>query len=735
MSATQPLALPPRRPSTVHRLPTRGLSSKLKSCTNESPVRSPTSKPSPRNPTPLLRLLFSTGCPPRRRASPSHRQSVSTHIKLSTSPHDADKPSVPRNGSSPRSDSNPPRGSSIAPPSTPREMSQTDRIRALCDTLERAASVLRDEQLVPRRAAFSHLVVLMMEEELKGLERVLHMVEEARGVKEEEVGGREVGEVGRQEEVMKREDARATEEPDADDIEDFSDDLSLSDDDDISSSSHFPAVVPLIGVKSQDHFPAQPIGVLDKKKHPPESTTTSADVYPDVLPTVEPESDIETLQVPPSPPASLSPDPPIELAPIRSQRSQRRVRGIDNDEQPVLEGVEKPSSSRPRSRSHSRRRRSPTPDSSCESDTSQTRSSRGKSSSKRSDDAQRALAMASAPPLEAPPPTLIVPIAFDNPLIISHLAHTLLHSLSYSSLSSLSLLSTSFHALLTPILYSHLTLSSLHTTELLSRTFSTTPSLASHVLSLSLSPSDPIDSYLTLTSYILKLTRNLQTLTEDLTSLEWDISSFTSDYPLPLSSPSLKHLSSARCWWEIGAIHSLIVSSPLLSTLKIGGSVVDREWEGSSLLLSSTPSSIGREMRRLEVESVMHADTLRVLLKVCCPRIEVLKIGISSVGDTDDDVPLSSIPGALGYVSGTLRSLSMKGPRKGDGECWGLLEGCLRVLRVLEVLEFEEVGGKAMAGSKVLECLPMSLKVLRGRGIGESSFSLISRVRTDGRLM
>lgn len=140
-------------------------------------------------------------------------------------------------------------------------------------------------------------------------------------------------------------------------------------------------------------------------------------------------------------------------------------------------------------------------------------------------------------------------------------------------------------------------------------------------------------------------------------------------------------------------------------------------------------------MKRLEVESVMHADTLRVLLKVCCPRIEVLKIGISSVGDTDDDVPLSSIPGALGYVSGTLRSLSMKGPRKGDGECWGLLEGCLRVLRVLEVLEFEEVGGKAMAGSKVLECLPMSLKVLRGRGIGESSFSLISRVRTDGRLM
>lgn len=125
---------------------------------------------------------------------------------------------------------------------------------------------------------------------------------------------------------------------------------------------------------------------------------------------------------------------------------------------------------------------------------------------------------------------------------------------------------------------------------------------------------------------------------------------------------------------------------------------------------------------------MMHADTLAALLRYSGP-LESLRIGLSSIGSTDDDIPREALPIALAQVGGTLRHFAIKAPTKeSDVDCRGLLDECLAVLPQLEVLEFAEQADLfpiPIASSKILPHLPPKLRVLPGRGIVSFSTSRV----------
>ncbi|GAA5820301.1 hypothetical protein JCM10212_005863 [Sporobolomyces blumeae] len=253
-------------------------------------------------------------------------------------------------------------------------------------------------------------------------------------------------------------------------------------------------------------------------------------------------------------------------------------------------------------------------------------------------------------------------------------------------------------------LYRSITITSLSQLDSLDETISSSSSLAKLVVSLRV---EPLDTSSTSPSFVVSSLRrfvsnlpSLSTFEEDFTASEWDIQSVagsSTDYPLTVSdaAKALEVLSSKRCWWEITAINDLVFSQPHLRKLALGGAAMDRDWEGPKLkaaLLSSPRRDV--RVESLQVAQVMHEDTLAVLLLLSKnPKFRTLRIGFQSIGSSDDDTPLASIPRAIEYVSSTLTTLVLVAPKstsKVSEDTSTLFDECLPLLPHLEHLAFQE---------------------------------------------
>ncbi|GAA5967157.1 hypothetical protein JCM3765_001548 [Sporobolomyces pararoseus] len=331
----------------------------------------------------------------------------------------------------------------------------------------------------------------------------------------------------------------------------------------------------------------------------------------------------------------------------------------------------------------------------------------------RSQEVQKALEMASAPPGSSDESSRdtrrrggrqdrkkrVVVVRLDEEDVIRGIAR----ASDQVTRSKLLLVSEKYRKMVEPIIYSHLTVGSINQAEKLTRTFESNSGIAKFVTSLEITPldsssrsSDP-QSLVEPLQRLISLFPHLETFKEDFTKSDWDVSD-SSLYPLSLSSPacSLKSFTSSRCWWEIGALRELFNSQPGLARVVLGGAAMDREWEGTKLksnLLSNPPTS---QIESLEVAQVMHEDTLSVLLLLSRnPRFSTLRISFQSIGPSDDDTPLSSIPSALKLIGSTLTHLTLLAPNQVSSarvseDTSIFLEEILVFLPNLITLEFQE---------------------------------------------
>ncbi|GAA5906333.1 hypothetical protein JCM6882_002703 [Rhodosporidiobolus microsporus] len=388
----------------------------------------------------------------------------------------------------------------------------------------------------------------------------------------------------------------------------------------------------------------------------------------------------------------------------------------------------------------------------------------GRASSARSEEAQRALSLASAPPPEpedepAPGAKAREPLRLDGEKVAMAIATAvggLEGAAGRKTLLALALVSKAYNNAATAALYASLIIPSSSQLDKLERVFTSNPSLGELVTSLTILPLDGGSSASSPDVLIPPLQRllfhlpNLRHLDEDFTSADWDVPSLASgkDYILTLSPSSPKKLvsfRSARCWWEIGALHQLLVAQPHLKRLVLGGAAMDRDWEGQKLLASLSSAAAGpapaRNLETLEVVQCMHEDTLAVLLRSCGggregqqPSLRNLRIGFQSIGSTDDDTPRASIPSALALVGSSLAHLSITAPSKGSDDTTGLLDECLAVLPSLQVLEFSEQTDLLpvpIGSSKTLTLLPKTLRVLRARCVVSVSTSKVLSMLDD----
>ncbi|GAA5906981.1 hypothetical protein JCM8208_003730 [Rhodotorula glutinis] len=378
-----------------------------------------------------------------------------------------------------------------------------------------------------------------------------------------------------------------------------------------------------------------------------------------------------------------------------------------------------------------------------------------RSFSSRSDDARRALELASAP---SPPsirsdsddegqarrPSSAAsarrPTVLNGARVAAAIARAVAEGAGggMGGLCTLSLVSRQYREAATPALYHAVALTSRSQLNLLVRTVESTPPLGALVHELKIHPLDadlPTPSPESLIDPLKSLLNglpNLNSLDEDFTAGDWDVGDFSTghDYPLTVSSPckSLVRFRSAKAWFEIGALFALLETQPHLVELVIGGAAMDRDWAGTKILasLSSSPSSPppATRLESLEVAQVMHEDTLAVLLRATgdnsVGRLSSIRIGFQSLGTSDDDTPLSSVPAALALVGSSLTHLALAAPRKASDDSSALLGEVVAVLPRLEVLEWTEATDLApvpLANSKVLARLPSSLRVLRARAL------------------
>ncbi|GAA5926656.1 hypothetical protein JCM1841_003195 [Sporobolomyces salmonicolor] len=368
----------------------------------------------------------------------------------------------------------------------------------------------------------------------------------------------------------------------------------------------------------------------------------------------------------------------------------------------------------------------------------------------RSEEARRALDMASAPPSDdaelRSKPSVNLPPVLSGERVVKAIA--LAAADDKAQLLSLARVSKGYNKVVTPTLYSAVTVSCLPQLEKLNTSLDSNPSLDNFVSGLTITPldaSNPVSSASFLIPPLQRLVSRLPNLTaldEDFTATEWDVCTLSGkDYPLKASSPSrqLVRLHSAQCWWEITALHQHIVSQPQLQELVLGGAAMDRDWDGVKLkaslsgqLASEAP---GRNLASLDIAQIMHEGTLAVLLLLASgggsssTPLQALRIGFQSIGASDDDTPRASVPAALELVGSTLTHLALSAPRKSGRDApTGLLDECLAVLPALEVLEGSEstkVLPVPIGSGRTLSLLPKTLRVLRARGLVSVSMSKV----------
>lgn len=309
----------------------------------------------------------------------------------------------------------------------------------------------------------------------------------------------------------------------------------------------------------------------------------------------------------------------------------------------------------------------------------------------------------------------------------------------------------------TPLLYRTVTLASREQLDLLSRTLESNPCLGNLVDALVIRPLDAHlpspapESLIPPLKALLDRLPSLTSLDEDFTVGDWDVGDLSNghDYPLTVASPvrGIVRFRSAKSWWEIGALWSLLQSQPNLVELCLGGAAMDRDWVGTKLLAALSPPSPGgtvapaRHLESLEVAQVMHEDTLAVLLRATgassshsssststAGRLKSVRLGFQCVGNTDDDTPRASIPAALALVGSIVTHLALTAPSKASDDPLGLLDDVVAVLPRLEVLEWSEATDLApvpLATPKLLARLPSSLQVLRARSLVSLSTSVV----------
>ena len=450
--------------------------------------------------------------------------------------------------------------------------------------------------------------------------------------------------------------------------------------------------------------------------------------------------------------ASLSRASPVEPLPPRRPSSRSRFvadSSASDDDEPVRRSVVEESDDVPATRARSR---------------SKARSA-ARSHSGRSDDARRALELASAPPppstgsdsgdeVQATRSSSAAPKRRPPVLGGARTAAAIVRAVAEGAagqgnreLRALSLVSREYCEVARPALYRVVALSSRRGLELLLRSLESNPALGALVDALKIQPLDADlptpspDSLVGPLGRLLDGLPNLTSLDEDFTAGDWDVGDLSTghDYPLTVSSPSknLVRFRSAKAWFEIGALFALLQSQPHLVELVIGGAAMDRDWAGTKLLAalssSSSPSSPpGARLERLEVAQVMHEDTLAVLLRATggssSGRLSSVRIGFQSLGTSDDDTPLASVPAALALVGSSLTHLALAAPRKASDDSSALLDEVVAVLPRLEVLEWTEATDLApvsLATAPVLGRLPSSLRVLRARSLVSLSTSAV----------
>ncbi|GAA5982743.1 hypothetical protein JCM11641_007774 [Rhodosporidiobolus odoratus] len=373
-----------------------------------------------------------------------------------------------------------------------------------------------------------------------------------------------------------------------------------------------------------------------------------------------------------------------------------------------------------------------------------------RSRSGRSEEAKRALDMASAPPPLSddedgrrgafPPQSKHrEPLRLDGDKIAKAMALAVATSPGgKETLLKLATVSKTYSNAANLVLYSTITITSLPQLERLNSTFDSHSSLGQLTTSLTILPLDKVSSAASPESIIPALAQlvshvpNLTSFDEDFTTADWDVTSLLTgkEYPLTISPSAPKNLTrfrSAKCWFEIGALYQLLTSQPNLKELIIGGAAMDRDWEGAKLISALSSASAGPppalRLESLEAAQVMHEDTLAVLLRACggsSGALRSLRIGFQSIGSTDDDTPRASIPAALALVGSSLIHLAISAPSKASDDTTGLIDDALDVLPSLEILEFSEQTDLVPApigSSKTLTKLPKSLKTLRASSV------------------
>ncbi|GAA5848673.1 hypothetical protein JCM9279_002737 [Rhodotorula babjevae] len=391
--------------------------------------------------------------------------------------------------------------------------------------------------------------------------------------------------------------------------------------------------------------------------------------------------------------------------------------------------------------------------------------SSARSYSGRSDDARRALELASAPPppstgsdsgdegqarrSSSAPPMRLPPVLAGARTAAAIVRAVVAQGAAgdKAGLLALSLVSREYREAAMPVLYRAVVVASRRQLELLLRTVDSAPSLGALIYELKVQPLDadlPTPSPETLVDPLKRLINglpNLTSLDEDFTTGDWDVGDLSTghDYPLTVSSPckSLVRFRSAKAWFEIGALFALLQSQPHFVELVIGGAAMDRDWVGAKLLSalsSSSPSSPPPAVRleSLEIAQVMHEDTLAVLLRATggssVGRLSSVRIGFQSLGTSDDDTPLASIPAALAVVGSSVTHLALAAPRKASDDSSALLDEVVAVLPRIEVLEWTEATDLAplpLARAPLLGRLPSSLRVLRARSLVSLSTSAV----------
>ncbi|KPV73222.1 uncharacterized protein RHOBADRAFT_54998 [Rhodotorula graminis WP1] len=385
-----------------------------------------------------------------------------------------------------------------------------------------------------------------------------------------------------------------------------------------------------------------------------------------------------------------------------------------------------------------------------------------RSSSGRSDDARRALELASAPPPramgsdsddegQARRPSSAAPAVRPAVLTGARVAAAVVRAVEggpgggKQELATLSLVSSEYREPSQAALYRVVAVTSTRQLDLFLRTIESAPSLGALVRELKIQPLDadlPTPQPEPLIDPLRRLLNrlpNLTSLDEDFTAGDWDVGDLSTgrDYLLTVLSPcNLVRFRSAKAWFEIGALFALLQTQPQLVELVIGGAAMDRDWVGTKLLatLASSSSSPAPAalLESIEIGQVMHEDTLAVLLRATggdsVGRLSSVRIGFQSLGASDDDTPLASVPAALALVGSTVTHLALAAPRKASDDSSALLDEVVAVLPRLEVLEWTEatdLAPLALAKPTVLVRLPSSLRVLRARSLVSLSTSAV----------